>query len=296
MILDAPEFMSESFAKKTISQPLQVLAWETLVFSLTLGLGIMNGYRLSQVVDLQTVKTMGAGQNLLHLAIYFIVGTAILVTFSSFSRFEKVRGPVFKVLFFLAVGTGALLLLEGWLPSGWALLVTIILIGSWWKLHSVLIHDLLVMAGIAGAGSLLGLGFTPELVVLLLVIFSIYDFIAVYKTKHMVKMAKAMVEAGSIVGLIIPSRIKDFTEDVNQVQPGGKFLVLGGGDIVFPLILCVSFIPDLRSALVVALFSTLGLGLSFWVFASQKIKKPIPALPPVSAGAIMGYLVVTFLV
>jgi len=151
---------------------------------------------------------------------------------------------------------------------------------------------LCLILGIAGAGSWLGLSFTPQLVILLLIIFSIYDFIAVYKTKHMVKMAKAMVEADSIVGLIVPSKVKDFGKDLSQVQPGGKFLIVGGGDVVFPLVLCVSFVPSsVMKALVMVLFSLLGLGFSFWVFTTQKIKKPIPALPPITLGAIMGYLV-----
>ena len=280
--------------EKTFEQSKKVFAWEALLFLITLFLGVLNGYRITRVIDFELVK---AGQSdLLHLAVYFIVGTAVLAALSS-SNFKRTRGVVFKALFLLAVGTGALLLFQFWIPVYWSLLIMIGLIVLWSYFHSVVIHDLLVMLGIAGAGSWLGLSFTPQLVVLLLVAFSIYDFIAVYKTKHMVKMAKAMVESNAIVGLIIPSNTKNFTKDISDVQPGGKFLIVGGGDVVFPLILCVSFVPvSMIKALIMIGFSLLGLGFSFWVFTSQKIKKPIPALPPITLGAVIGYLVVAFLI
>lgn len=282
--------MEEDLAKKSFEQPKKVFGWEILLFLLTLGLGVLNGYRISRVMNLELIE---AGQtNLVWLGIYFIIGTLILVGLSSWSKAKRARGVVFKVLFVLAVSTGALLLFQMWFSNWWGLALLMLLVVLWATVHSVVIHDLLVMLGIAGAGSWLGLNFTPRLVVLLLVIFSVYDFIAVYKTKHMVKMAKAMVEAESIVGLIVPARIKDFTKDIGEIQPGGKFLIVGGGDVVFPLILCVSFIPlSLSKALIMMVFSLLGVGLSFWVFTTQKIKKPIPALPPISLGAIMGYLV-----
>ncbi len=275
--------------KKSFESPSKVFAWEALLFLLTLLLGVLNGYRINQVIDFSIAKASQA--NLLHLAIYFVVGTAVLAGLSS-SGFKKTRGVIFKILFLLAVGTGGLLLLQFWIHPQWAILIILSLLILWAFLHSVLVHDLLVILGIAGAGSWLGLSFTPQLVILILLVFSVYDFIAVYKTKHMVKMAKAMVESDSIVGLIIPSRVKDFTKDISHVQPGGKFLIVGGGDVVFPLILCVSFVPSsMVKALIMILFSLLGLGFSFWVFNTQKIKKPIPALPPITAGAVMGYLV-----
>lgn len=278
---------------KLFEQPLKIFAWEALLFLVTLLLGVFNAYRINQVIDFDFTK---AGEiNLLHLLIYFVVGTAILVALST-SDFKRTRGVVFKTLFLLAVGTGASLLLQFWFSGELALLVIFTLLILWGVLQSVFIHDLLVVLGIAGAGSWLGLSFTPYLIILLLLAFSIYDFIAVYKTKHMVKMAKAMVKSNSIVGLIVPARVKDFTKKIGEVQPGGKFLVVGGGDVIFPLILCVSFVPEsITKALLMVGFSLLGLAFSFWLFVTQQTKKPIPALPPITAGAVVGYLVVTLL-
>ena len=69
-------------------------------------------------------------------------------------------------------------------------------------------------------------------------------------------------------------------------------MILGGGDIVFPLILCVSLTPQgVLKPLIVAFFAALGLGLSFYLFTSQKTRKPIPALPPIALFSIIGFLI-----
>jgi len=69
-------------------------------------------------------------------------------------------------------------------------------------------------------------------------------------------------------------------------------LVLGGGDIIFPLILCSSLIPQgIANSLIVGLFALVGLFVSFLFFIGQKTRKPIPALPPIALFSIIGYLI-----
>jgi presenilin-like A22 family membrane protease len=82
------------------------------------------------------------------------------------------------------------------------------------------------------------------------------------------------------------------------VKPGGKFLILGAGDIVFPLILTVSLIPQgISDSLIVASFSLLGLLVGFLIFISQPPtgpgggRQPMPALPPIALFSIIGYLI-----
>ena len=105
-------------------------------------------------------------------------------------------------------------------------------------------------------------------------------------------MVKEMVEAKAILGLILPSKISDFKINLKEVSPGGKFLILGGGDIIFPLILCVSLASQgIFKSLIVSVFATIGLALSFYLFISQKTRKPIPALPPIALFSIIGYLI-----
>ena len=267
---------------------------EAFLFCLTLGLGIAAAFRMNEIFKIQKVNIpqISFSQFILN----FLLATLFIFLILRFVKFEKEKGTIFKILFILAVSLGGLLFLETWLPEPLSLIFVFVLIFWWLKKPSVLIQDLLIILGIAGTGSILGLSLNPLMVILLLVIFSIYDFIAVYKTKHMVRMAKAMLESRAILAIVIPPNIFGFRESLEKIQPGGKFLILGGGDIAFPLIFSVSLIPSgIFNSLIVALFSLIGLFASFWFFTKQKERKPIPALPPIAFFSIIGYLITKIL-
>ena len=184
---------------------------------------------------------------------------------------------------------GGLTVLNLFMPVFVAILVMGILIALWLEFAKVWVHDVLMVLGLAGAASFFGLGFTPSVVVALLLIFSVYDFIAVYNTKHMVLMAKEMIDKKVILGFIIPKEIKYFKGKLSEIKPGGNFMILGGGDVVFPSLLAVSVVPSgVLKALVIVLFSLAGSFFSYWLF--MKEKEPIPALPPIALFAIIGYL------
>jgi presenilin-like A22 family membrane protease len=113
----------------------------------------------------------------------------------------------------------------------------------------------------------------------------------------MVKMAKDMIEAGTILGLVFPFEPVGFLKSTNEVKPGeGKFLILGGGDVAFPLIFSVSLIKiGIWKSFLVAFFSLLGLFANFLLFIFQKERKAIPALPLISLFSIIGYLIISIL-
>jgi len=271
---------------------------EAFLFCLTLGSGIAAAFRINN-----PPPNFGGGQkvNIPQISfpqfiLNFLLATLFILLILRFVKFEKEKGTIFKILFILAVSFGGLLFLETWLPEPLSLIFVFVLIFWWLKKPSVLIQDLLIILGIAGTGSILGLSLNPLMVIALLIIFSIYDFIAVYKTKHMVRMAKAMLESRAILAIVIPPNIFGFRESLEKIQPGGKFLILGGGDIAFPLIFSVSLIPSgIFNSLIVALFSLIGLFASFWFFTKQKERKPIPALPPIAFFSIIGYLITKIL-
>jgi presenilin-like A22 family membrane protease len=211
-------------------------------------------------------------------------------------KVNKFKGIIYKGLFIITVFWGGMTLLNLFLPVLGSILVMGILIALWLKISTVWVHDVLMVLGLAGAASFFGLGFTPSVVVALLLIFSVYDFIAVYKTKHMVLMAKEMIEKKVILGFIIPKEFKFFKDNFKEVKHGGNFMILGGGDIVFPSLLAVSVIPSgFLKALIIVLFSLVGTFFSYYLFSTQKDKEPIPALPPVALFAIIGYLITLFI-
>lgn len=282
--------IKEERGRVFLSQPWKVFAFEAFLFSLTLALGIIASLKLNIVLEVQEVSLPAI--TLWQFLVYFLLTTSFLLLISFFGKFKKGKGILFKGIFILVVFWGGTFLLSLWISAIFALFLMGILIFWWLKKPTILVYNLCIIFGIAGIGSILGLRLEPLIVIALLIILSIYDFIAVNITKHMVKMAKEMIEMGAILALVVPQKISDFRENLKTVKPGGKFLILGGGDIAFPLLLCASLAPEgILNSLTVALFALFGLFFSFWIFASQKIRKPIPALPPIALFSIIGFLI-----
>jgi len=280
----------EEIISAPLQKPWRIFAIEAFLFCLTLGLGIAAAFKINEFFKIKKITPPEI--SLWQFILYFLLATLFLLLILRFLKFQKGKGVFLKILFLLSTFLGGLLFLEVWLPEPGPLILIALFNFWWWKSPSVLSQDILMILGMAGVGSVLGLSLNPEIVAGLLVIFSIYDFIAVYKTKHMVKMAKEMIESKAILALVIPSNIFSFQESLGKIKPGGEFLILGGGDIVFPLLFCASLITTgILNSLIVALFSLIGLFIGFYIFAQQKVRQPIPALPPIAFFSIIGFLI-----
>ena len=160
----------------------------------------------------------------------------------------------------------------------------------------VLIHNLAMVIAIAGIASLVGQSVTPIMAAVLLAVLSIYDIIAVYKTKHMVKIANRMMNAGAVFGFLVPVRWRDvFSRGTEQsIMP--RVMILGSGDIGLPLVLASSSMAtSVPAAIIVGIFSIFGLAVTHWLFMAQRRRAAMAALPPVAAAAIIGYVVAILL-
>ena len=62
----------------------------------------------------------------------------------------------------------------------------------------------------------------------------------------MVLMAKEMIDKKVILGFIIPKEFKYFKDKLAHVKQGGNFMILGGGDVVFPCLLAASAMLEMR--------------------------------------------------
>lgn len=275
--------------ESSLLHPWRVFSFEIIFFALSLGLGILAGLRLTEIFKIQ--KLSPPTISLWQFLFYFLVATLLLLFTIYFLKFKRGKGIFFKGIFFLTIGFGNLFFFGLWLPDFLTFIIIAVLLILLIKQPSLMLHNFALIFAIAGVGAGLGTSFKPEMVVLLLLVFSIYDFVAVYKTKHMVRMAKEMLAHRAILGLIVPQKMADLKAPLKEVEPGGRFLILGAGDIVFPLILTVSLIPQgIFSVLIVALFSLIGLLASFLIFLSKKVRTPMPALPPIALFSIIGYL------
>ncbi|VVC03501.1 Signal-peptide peptidase, presenilin aspartyl protease [Candidatus Bilamarchaeum dharawalense] len=134
----------------------------------------------------------------------------------------------------------------------------------------------------AGVGTIFGvsLGLVP--LILFLIFLSIYDFLAVFKTKHMVEMANFVVQ-------------KDFAFTVTAKAPPEKMgqkeqrIDLGTGDMIAPVMLEVA---TMAWNPVATVFVFIGAVVSFGLFIGFVYKKKmvLPALPPIVAGMVVSLL------
>lgn len=272
----------------------KIFLFELIWFSLAQILGLLVARKLMTLAierQEEIVQILPSKFSLLNFLASFLLVTVFILLVSKFSKGKNI---IFKSLFILISFLGGIVFFGSFLPIIFALLFILIFLFFWFKNPSVWLHNLILIFGIAGIGGEVGLSLSPQIIIFLFLILAIYDIFAVYKTKHMVKIAKSMAESRAILGIILPQKFSDFNRGLKEVKIGDKkqeFLVLGAGDIVFPLILISSVLPQgISKSLIIFLFSLLGLLFGFWLFLKLG-KKPMPALPPIALFSILGYLI-----
>lgn len=273
---------------------------EAFLFALTQILGIFVAARLSKVLEILEIKPQPI--SFPDFLVYFLIITLVILIFLKISK--KGSGAILQIFFVLAVFSGLDILFSTFIIEPGATILAASLVIFRFIRPTVLLHNAVVIGGLAGVGGLMGLTLFPRDAVILLIILSVYDVIAVYKTKHMVKMAKEMIKKRVILGIIIPEKILGFKASMNDVEqdkipvrrilrPGKrvKFMILGGGDLALPLLLIASVAgQNILQAVIILIFALLGLLAMHWTFIKLK-SKPMAALPPLAIFSILGYLI-----
>ena len=216
-----------------------------------------------------------------------------------------------KIMFFISVATTLSVALASFMNNLLAGILAIAIAA--WRLYrpNMIIHNISEVFIYGGLAAI----FVPMLnafaAFMLLIGISIYDYIAVYRTKHMVKLAKFQSESKVFAGLMIPyernKTAKEYKKmPVNSRSTANKqaaskksAAILGGGDIGFTLIfagvvmkglmLQETFFIGFMKALIIPLI--VSLALLFLLVKGQK-DKFYPAMPILSLGCFIGYLVV----
>lgn len=172
------------------------------------------------------------------------------------------------------------------------------------------------LVGFVAGGSLIALlgisfGILPALI--LLSALAVYDFIAVYRTKHMLSLADAVVEMKLPILLVMPSapgydynRQSSFQAQRNRPSEEREAMFMGLGDIVIPGTLVVSafvwlpaiaLLPGLGANLIVALGTMAG-SLVGYGFLMRLVSRgnAQAGLPLLNGGAIAGFVLSYLLV
>lgn len=153
----------------------------------------------------------------------------------------------------------------------------------------------------AGAASIFGISLAIMPTLLLLVLLAVYDYIAVYRTKHMVALAEGVMDLRLPILLVIPKRwgYSFLTEKFDKEEREAFFM--GLGDAVMPTILVISAntfskaghyaLPILGAVNIPAVGAVLGTFAGFAVLMGFVMKgKPQAGLPFLNGGVILGYV------
>jgi presenilin-like A22 family membrane protease len=233
-------------------------------------------------------------ENSFLLLVYIFIGTSIIILAIKYWKF-LIR-IIEAVAVFSASAIAFIFLIPVeifYLPIGFFLALVL----TAWKMlrPTVLNQNLSLILSVAGAGAIIGasLGILPSLIFILLL--SIYDFVAVFVTKHMVYIAKEIVKTPTAFTLAFPYKFKkpvQFVVGEKKVKKKFHVFQLGGGDLAIPLIFSVSILSSF--SLSQALLSIIGSAVALYLLISFSAKKPgraLPALPFICAGAVAGFLI-----
>lgn len=265
---------------------------ELVMFSAALAAGIFTARRFQ---DLGVVSVRPdfsfSFRDVAFLIIFLVVFIAVVL------RYRQIAHRYFQIFLPLVTLWGAQIIASAWLafPFDWfagAAVATLYL-----ATRRILVHNFAVLCGIVGIGIAFGMNVTPRFAVVLLVGMSIYDIIAVYKTRHMVTLAREMVSSGAVFGFLIPQELGGWLESQRNARVGESHMVLGSGDVALPLILIASLVvQSLGLALGAAIGAVVGLLGMHLLFVNQRARMPMAALPPIATMATLGYLVALFVV
>ena len=225
-------------------------------------------------------------------AIFYIIGAILLGSLLIFAIIHFRGILIWKLWFTCAIVLCMYIAFAAFTAPLLALLIALALGITKVFFPNKYLHNISELFTYGGLAAL----FTPLLSVLaaflLLLVLSVYDLYAVFKSKHMIKLAKFQTKSGVFAGLMLhygkgsPSK---------QSAKGSRTLaVLGGGDIGFPLFFSGAVLAEsgILAGAVVSIGAAIGLLVLLLIGERGKF---YPAIPFLTAGAALGYIITLFL-
>ncbi len=248
------------------------------------------------------------------IIIYIVIGGVIMTLLFKAHKGPKLfRGieavAIFSATFYLFfIVLSALFPQDFLLPTGLAVLLSLGLIAAknkwqWLRNFTAVVASIGVGFGL---GVFIGIAFGFFAAFAILAAIAVYDYVAVFITKHMVTMGKEAVDRNLalLVGAydieVVPKSYigkKEAREWTAALRKGGneqiKSLVgknsvaipmlsaLGAGDLAFPLMLAVSAYTTYFSYFTsLMLVAGASVGLVFTLYISKTYRMALPAIPP----------------
>ena len=237
-----------------------------------------NPYVSGLVVTTDVNSPLNAGIFIL----YILFGALLMVVLI---RYFKNSGFLFKGLEFFLIATSSSIVfysvLRLFTGFGESMLLGIVLalVFSGARMFYPPAKNAAAIMATAGVGTIFGISMGLLPLIIFLILLSIYDFLSVFATKHMVEMAEFIVK-------------KDMAFTVTATAPplakGEKAqrMDLGTGDMIAPIMLEVSAL-QISPVATVLIFIGAVVSMALFLTMVWKKKMVLPALPPIVLGMIV---------
>jgi len=271
-----------------------LLAYESLMFLTVQFIALFTGIMMVKAGQAEYLPT---APSLVWFFVAFLISLGIILLAIKFLKKSS-----FRAFFAFLIFVGAQIVFGSFLPVLISIVLAAAVVGlRFWK-PNIITHNFAIFLGVAGVAAKLGTILTVPAILLILFGLSIYDFIAVFKTKHMVSMFKDMLKKGMPLAIIVPETPVQFGANVEKVsrhklkETDKKVLMLGTGDLAFPALFAVSAFAanGIIAALAIMAGSIVGIIFNHYLLTIKKYKV-IPALPFIALFSAIGYFVAVLL-
>jgi len=237
------------------------------------------------------------------IIIYFFALVIVLGIILSLVPISALR-LLLRIIFALLFSWGTFIILILWFPLIIALIISITVGVAWFFIPRVWLHNLVMILALVSLGAIFGRLISPWTAMILISALALYDFLAV-RFGYMLWMAKKLTESSTLPAFIIPRSVaewnsslkkSDYSTLIAEESFEKKYSILGGGDVGFPLLIVSSsyFGYGFTDAIIVAVFTLVGLLCAYWIQAALLKGKPMPAMPPIAILSLIALLIVRY--
>lgn len=234
------------------------------------------------------------------ILIYFLVAVIVIGGLLFLIPVSKLM-IVLRLVFTFLFAWGTFIMFVFWFPFWATLAVTGAMGIAWFFIRRVWLHNLAMLLAMAALGAVFGRLISPWTTMLVVAAIAVYDFLAV-RFGYMLWMTEKLSESDNLPAFIIPHSLHGWFSNLSQTKvkelvetkPSERTeSILGGGDIGFSvLITCSVYVSrSLNSALIMVVFTLLGLAGAYGIQAVFLKGKAVPALPPIAAFSIIGLVI-----
>ncbi len=224
--------------------------------------------------------------NSLYFLVYVLVGAAVMILL--IRRFGVIPW-IFRIMEFWLIATSSSIVFYAFLRlvAGYdASTLAAIILGLSFSLAKQVrpaLKNAAAILAVSGVGVIFGISLGLFPLILFLILLSVYDFLSVFMTRHMVEMADFVIKKD--IAFTVTARAP-------PPAPGGKEqrVDLGTGDMIAPVMMEVS---ALTYSPVATVFVFVGAVVALGIFMQLVWRKKmvLPALPPIVLGMITALLI-----